>query len=336
MCSIPVFSASFAGMKPLFADVNLSDANFDLEDLARTLAENAGRTAAVVPLHMFGRPEDMEAVGALASKHGASVIEDAALSMGASHKGRKVGGWGRISCLSFVRKMIPLEMGGAVLTDEPELAARAAAFVGGLPPPPANHLSETPAAMKAFHSLTGYVATGGWARLPILSPFEGEFRRLLLASTTEEDWADSIVLKELEALGDAVKARRVRAEVYENALVHPRLVPLLHDGSCFFSYPVRLQGLSAEGFLSFASGRGFSFKRIAYPDIAPLFGAGRLFPHAMTLEKELIGFPVDDDQPASSFWEYAADFVRLLDEYISFSPLPPFDWRGKMEMRMGV
>lgn len=335
MCSIPVFAASFAGMKPLFSDVSLEDGNFDKSALERTLAGGKGKIAAVVPLHMFGKPDDMEALEILARRHGASVVEDVALSMGAFHKGRPAGGWGRLSCLSFVRKMIPLEMGGAVLTDEAPLAEAVRAFVGRLPPAPTGHVAETPLLMKSFHALTGYAAAGGWARREVLAPLEGEFRRLLLASTSERDWEGSIVLKELASLSAAVTARRARAEVYEGALSHPRIRPLDHSESCFFAYPVRLEGLSAEGFLAFAAAKGLVFKRVAYPDISPVFGETRAFPNAAQLEKELIGFPVDDDQPVSSFWEYAADFTRTLDEYLAEPPSArPFDWRGKLEMRM--
>ena len=79
MCSIPVYAAPFAGMKPVFADVSLETANFDLNDLESVLKTE--RPAAVAPLHMFGKPEDMEAVRALAERYGASVVEDVALSM---------------------------------------------------------------------------------------------------------------------------------------------------------------------------------------------------------------------------------------------------------------
>lgn len=334
MCSVPVFAAPFAGWTPLFADVSLSDGNYDLADLERVLA--AERPQAVVTLHMFGRMENMAAVGALAARFGASVVEDVALAMGASRGGKPAGAFGRLSCLSFVRKMIPLEMGGAVLTDEEDLAARARAFVEGLPSPLAGHLLETPPAMRAFHAMTGYVAAGGWSRRELLLPFESEFQRLLLAATSEADWRDSIVLKELEALPAAVQARRVRAEVYETALSHPRIRPLATGDSCFFAYPVRLEGLLAEDVLSYMAEHGHQYKRLAYPDIAPVFGDDRARSGAETLEKELIGFPVDDDQPVSSFWEYAGDFVRLLRDYEKDLPnRRVMSWHGRMEMRMG-
>ncbi len=338
MCSIPVFAASFAGWRPVFADVSLRDGNFDPASLERILSRGRGRTGAVVPVHMFGQPDDLDALKTLCDRYGAALVEDLALSMGARYKGKRAGGFGTLACLSFVRKMLPLEMGGAVLTDDPRLHRRVVEFTDGLPALSAAGpvREQVQAAMKAFHSLTGYVAAGGWAKAGLLAPFEEEFRRLLLWKTTEDDWKDSVVLPELNALETAVSARRVRAEVFETVLTHPRLEPLAHGDSVFFAYPVRLKGLCAEAFLDFAARRGFAFKRVAYPDIHPVFGPKDAFPNAALLEKEVVGFPVDDNQPASSFWEYAQDFARVFEEYVKASDgFPPFDWRGKLELRMG-
>jgi dTDP-4-amino-4,6-dideoxygalactose transaminase len=334
MCSIPVFAAGFAGWTPAFADVNGSDSNFDLGDVERVL--KSGGVGAVVPVHMFGKPDDVDGLEELCRRYGADLVEDAALSMGAVYRGRPVGSLGRISCLSFVRKMLPLEMGGAVLTDEPGLAARVRVFVAGLPPERSSRRDEVAAAMKAFHSVTGFVAAGDWARRDLLAPYGDEFRRLLLGSTSEEDWRDSIVLEELAALPDALQARRARAEVFEDGLGESLIQPLDRSGSSLFAYPVRLPGVSVEDFMAFSSNRGYTFKRIAYPDIHPIFGPRQRFPNAETLEREVIGLPLDDDQPVSAFWEYASDFRTAVEDFAKGAPSRrPFDFRGKLELRMG-
>jgi dTDP-4-amino-4,6-dideoxygalactose transaminase len=334
MCSIPVFAARFAGWTPIFADVNLTDANFDLNSVERAM--KAGGVGAAVPVHMFGKPDDLDALSALCDHYGADLIEDVALSMGAHYKGRPLGTFGRVSCLSFVRKMLPLDMGGAVLTDDPRLADRARTFVSGLPPEDPSRRDEVSAAMKAFHALTGFVAAGGWDRTPLLAPFEGDFRRLLLASTSEEDWVSSIVIDELDKLSDVLQARRARAEVYENVFGDGVIQSMDRLGSSLFAYPVRLCGVTAEKFLAFSSNRGYTFKRIAYPDIHPVFGPRGTFVNAETVEREVVGLPLDDDQPVSAFWEYAADFKRAVEEFVEAeSTLPPFDVRGKLELRMG-
>jgi dTDP-4-amino-4,6-dideoxygalactose transaminase len=333
MCSIPVFAAPFAGWTPIFSDVNVVDGNFDAADLERTLAETEN-VGAIVPVHMFGKMDDVDHLQNVCKKAGVDLIEDVALSLG-SHRGtRPAGLFGRLSTLSFVRKTLPIEMGGAVLTDEPELADRARAFVAGLPPEGPGRREEVSAAMKAFHALTAYVAVGGWKRLDLLRPFQEEFRRLLLASTGPSDWAESVVLEELAKVDDRVQARRVRAEVYETVLNHPALLAMDRSGSNLFAYPVRLLGRSAEEFLAFAESRGHSFRRIAYPDISPLFGSTRRFPNAEILEKETIGLPVDDGLPVSHFWEYAEDFRAQVEAFVR-AEAREFDWRGKLEQRMG-
>lgn len=334
MCSIPVFSAAFAGWRPGFADVNLSDANFDLNAVEQELKK--GDVGAVVPVHMFGKPDDMAELEALGRRYGAAVVEDVALSMGAQRDGKPAGSFGEISCLSFVRKMLPLEMGGAVLTDDPDVARRARTFVDALPAEDPHRRDEISAAMKAFHSLTGYVACGEWARRDLLGPFEKEFQRLLLASTGVQDWAESIVLEELEKLPDILSARRARAEVYETALGDGPLTALDRTGSSLFAYPVRLRGLAVEDFLAFSAKEGYTFKRIAYPDIHGIFAPGGAYPNAETIEREMMGLPLDDDQPVSAFWEYAHDFRRAVDDYVGVVPSRrPVDIRGKLELRLG-
>lgn len=335
MCSIPIFAARFTGWEPVFADVNLSDANFDLEDVERAFREGGG-IGAVIPIHMFGKPENMEGLSALCDHYRVDLIEDVALSMGAEFKGRPTGSFGKMACLSFVRKMLPLEMGGALLTDDAGLAERARSFVAGLPPEDPSRRDETSSAMKAFHSLTGFVASGDWKRRELLDPFEGEFRRLLLASTSEADWAASIVLEELEKLPDVLHARRARAEVYENVFGDGRILALDRSGSSLFAFPVRLPSFAVEDFLAFSLDRGYTFKRIAYPDIHRIFGPRGRFPHAETVEREVIGLPLDDDQPVSAFWEYASDFREAAELYAEgAASRRSIDLRGKLELRMG-
>ncbi len=158
----------------------------------------------------------------------------------------------------------------------------------------------------------------------------------MLHRTTEEDWADSIVLNELETLDELIQKRRVRAEVFDTVFNHPRLIPLRTDESAFFAYPVRLQGVAAEHFLLFAKEEGFSFKRVAYPDVHALFTPHRPYPNALVLEKEVMGFPIDEKTPVSAYWGLARDFLSLFELYL----LKGLDrehvaWQGELEKRMG-
>ncbi len=334
MCAIPVFSARFAGWEPAFADVNLKNGNFDLNDLDKVLNDNKGRVGAVVPVHMFGQPEDMNALQDLCAQYRVPVIEDVALSMGAVYQGKKIGGFGEVSCLSFVRKMLPLEMGGAVLTDDASIDHKVRCFVNQLPDV-CIHPEEVSSTMKEFHGLTGCVAAQNWAHAHVLHPFQDIFQRLFLTATNDKDWQDSVVLSELADLEDVVKARQVRAEVYDTVFHHPRIKPMAQGGSSFFAYPVQLPGVSVESFLHFAAEKGAVFKRVAYPAIPMVFGSHRTFPQAHLIEKEVMGFPVDDNQPVSDFWSYAQDFQSLFEDYLKVEHHhQSFDWRGKLSQRL--
>ncbi|MES2719736.1 MAG: LegC family aminotransferase [Pseudomonadota bacterium] len=84
------------------------------------------RISAIVPMHTFGHPVDMPALQAVAEKHGIVIVEDAAESLGSWLGDRHTGTFGRCGVLSFNgNKVITTGGGGAILTDDPELARRA-------------------------------------------------------------------------------------------------------------------------------------------------------------------------------------------------------------------
>lgn len=84
------------------------------------------RIAAVIPMHVFGHPVDMDSLNEVAGRHNIAVVEDAAESMGSTYKGRFTGTFGRVAALSFNgNKIITTGGGGALLTDDPKLASHA-------------------------------------------------------------------------------------------------------------------------------------------------------------------------------------------------------------------
>lgn len=89
-------------------------------------SETGAVIRAVVPMHVFGHPVDMDVVLTLAESWGLTVVEDAAESLGSIYRGRPCGGLGRIGALSFNgNKIITTGGGGAIVTNDPELAHRA-------------------------------------------------------------------------------------------------------------------------------------------------------------------------------------------------------------------
>jgi perosamine synthetase len=82
-------------------------------------------TRAIIPVHLFGHPVDMDQLCAIAAKHGLAVIEDCAEAHGATCRGRTVGGFGDMACFSFyANKLITTGEGGMVVTNNADLADR--------------------------------------------------------------------------------------------------------------------------------------------------------------------------------------------------------------------
>lgn len=106
------------GARPVFVDVDLDTRNIDL---AAVEAAITPRTRAIMPVHFAGHPLDMDALHALARKHGLRVIEDAAHAIGTRWKGRNIGALGDIVVFSFHpnKNMTTIE-GGAVVADDPD------------------------------------------------------------------------------------------------------------------------------------------------------------------------------------------------------------------------
>ena len=113
----------YVGATPVFADVEEETHTLDPKSVASVIT---ARTRCIVPVHQLGIAADMDALAALASRHGLVLLEDAAPALGAVYKGQRVGGLGHTSCLSFhPRKVITTGEGGMILTDSADLARRA-------------------------------------------------------------------------------------------------------------------------------------------------------------------------------------------------------------------
>lgn len=111
-----------AGARPVFCDVSLSDCCIDVKLLEQKINR---RTAAIMPVHAFGHPAEMNQINIIALKHGLVVIEDAACALGTEYIKRKVGVFGDIGCFSFhPRKILTTGEGGAVVTNNLNLAAK--------------------------------------------------------------------------------------------------------------------------------------------------------------------------------------------------------------------
>lgn len=114
-------AVSYCGATPVLADVDPATMNLSPADFERRITP---RTKAVVPVHLYGQPADMVAINAIADRHGIAVVEDAAEAHGARVGDSVVGSLGRVGAFSFFgNKIVTTGEGGAVTTDDDELAA---------------------------------------------------------------------------------------------------------------------------------------------------------------------------------------------------------------------
>ena len=114
---------AYTGALPVFVDILPETWNIDPAAIERAVTS---RTKAIMVVHTFGQPADMDAIMSVAARHGLHVIEDAAPALGAEFKGRKVGGIGHLGCFSFHgAKLAVSGEGGILLTNDRALYERA-------------------------------------------------------------------------------------------------------------------------------------------------------------------------------------------------------------------
>ncbi len=114
---------SHAGATPVFVDCDPLTWNISLDDAERRLSP---RTRAILPVHLYGSPCNMDAVLAFAARHKLRVVEDCAQAHGATWKGKTVGSFGDLSCFSFYpgKNLGAFGEAGAVATRDPDLLKR--------------------------------------------------------------------------------------------------------------------------------------------------------------------------------------------------------------------
>ena len=117
----------YVGATPVFVDIDPQRLTLDP---ARLVAAISSRTRAIIPVHIYGQPADMDPIMAIARARGVAVIEDAAQAHLARYKTHPVGTIGRIGCFSFYpgKNLGACGEGGAVVTDDPEIARKVSAM----------------------------------------------------------------------------------------------------------------------------------------------------------------------------------------------------------------
>lgn len=133
----------YIGAKPVFVDIDPLTCTIDPNLIEAAITP---RTKAIVPVHIFGQPANMDEIMSIARRHGLRVIEDAAQAHGAEYHGWRIGGIGDVGCFSFYpgKNLGAYGEGGAVTTNDPEIARKV------------RMLRDWGAEQKYHHVLKGY------------------------------------------------------------------------------------------------------------------------------------------------------------------------------------
>ena len=212
-------SIRHTGASVVWADIDGRTFNIDPACIE---AKITSRTRAIVPVHMYGLPADMDPILAIAQRHGLIIIDDAALAAGATYKGRRTGSFGHAAAFSFAAGKVLGAYGdaGAVVTNDPDIAARARLW---------GSYGE-----RRREERVGSVML----RLPLEHEVEGYHNHL--------DTLQAAVLKvKLQHLESAIARRREVARQYDLDLAGLDLLTPLVPENCehvYRNYVVRVQG----------------------------------------------------------------------------------------------
>lgn len=134
---------SQVGAKPVFVDVYPDTCNMDISKIEDKITEN---TKAVIPVHLYGQPADMDPILEIAQKNNIAVIEDACQAHGAKYKNRKAGSMGAVGCFSFYpgKNLGAFGEGGAIITQDEDIAQKI------------RMIRDHGQRKKYFHDLEGY------------------------------------------------------------------------------------------------------------------------------------------------------------------------------------
>ena len=128
---------------PVFVDINPDTYNIDISKIEERITD---KTKAIVPVHLYGQPADMDSILQIAQKNNLAVIEDACQAHGALYKGKKAGSLGNAGCFSFYpgKNLGAFGEAGAVVTQDEEIAAKI------------RMIRDHGQARKYFHDVEGY------------------------------------------------------------------------------------------------------------------------------------------------------------------------------------
>ena len=270
----------YTGARPVFVDIDPKNFTMDPKAVEAAITE---RTKAIIPVHLYGQPADMDPIRAIAERHGLVVIEDAAQAHRAEYKGRRVGSLGDMGCFSFYpgKNLGAYGEGGMVTTDS---AAHARTI---------RMLRDWGAEKKYHHVLKGY-----------------NFRM--------EGIQGAVLRVKLPHLDAWTEARRTVAAHYDRLLagsgiVTPKAMPYAYH--VYHVYAIRTPHRSAwqEALQAKGIQTGIHYPTPVHllPAFADLGYREGQFPHAEAASREVLSLPMYPELTEAQCEEVARALLSL-------------------------
>jgi perosamine synthetase len=257
-------SVTYTGAKSVLVDSEPQTWNIDPNKIEEKITP---RTKAIMVMHTYGHPCDMDPILEIAEKHDLWVIEDAAEAHGAEYKGKKAGSLGDIACFSFyANKIITTGEGGMVVTSDEKIAEMA------------RLLRDQAFEEKRFlHRYVGF-----------------NYRITNLQA--------AIGVAQMELIDESVKTRRRNAELYNSLLKEVEGVTLPPEATwaknVYWMYTVLIEdsfGMSRDDLMNFLKENGVDTRSAFYPiHIQPVYAEqfkGERFPVAEELSRKGLNLP---------------------------------------------
>jgi len=181
---------AWEGLQPVFADIDTASFNINPIEIEKRITSN---TSAIVPVHVFGNPCDVETIEVIANKNNLKVIYDAAHAFSCEYKGQSVLNYGDISTLSFhATKLFHTIEGGAVITNSDELAKKIRLMINfGITSPTSIESIGTNAKMNEFEAAMGLCVLDDIAEI--------RDRREAIWQTYSENLSESVEIQKWNA-----------------------------------------------------------------------------------------------------------------------------------------
>jgi len=278
-------AVAYCNAKPVLVDSEPGTMNMDAAQLE---AKITPRTKAIIVVHLYGHPVDMDPVMDVARRHGLKVIEDAAEAHGAEYNGKRVGGIGDCATFSFFgNKIVTTGEGGMVTTNDDELAARLRLYRGqGMDPK-----------RRYWFPVVGF-----------------NYRMTNVAA--------AIGLAQMERIDDALKARQQVAGWYETAFAahsdiiqRPVVAPYAHH--VYWMYTVQLIGLTdaqRDEVMQIMDANGIETRPVFYPMhvLPPYLEDGAPYPVANQQAAQGVNLPTHAELEAEDVERVVSSLVAAV------------------------